>query len=334
VTIGSRYRRVMPFVLAVYILVVVALFLYLNLRLTVEWVATILFVAALLSGRGLLFLRDWGVFIVVLLAWQLTSFLAIYFPFPWHLTELIDADKFVFAGHVPTVWLQKHLYHRGILEPWDVLAASMYMLHFLAPLVAGFLLWIADRGMFRRFATTFVLVAMAGFVTYILYPAVPPWMAGESLARVHGTYQVAARGAGHVYLPGVKNLFDVLAGHWYNPNHGNISLHFLRIPYDSVAAMPSEHAAFPMLFFLFLRRQFGRPAYLALIYMAAILFSITYLGQHYVIDAVVGFAYAIAGYMLVMHLTPAISRRITLQLPSTGGRPAMALPELTDLEEA
>lgn len=76
------YRRAMPFILAVYVVAVAATFLYFNMRLTVEWVAIILFVAALLSGRGLLFLRDWGVFIAVLLAWQLTSPLATRLPSP------------------------------------------------------------------------------------------------------------------------------------------------------------------------------------------------------------------------------------------------------------
>src|SRR5579875_4173175 len=113
----------MPFLLGLYIVAVAAGFLYFNMRLTVEWVAIILFVAALLSGRGLLFLRDWGVFIAVLLAWQVTSPLATKFHFPWHLQELIDADKLMFFGHVPPLWLQQHLYHRGVIEPWDVFAA-------------------------------------------------------------------------------------------------------------------------------------------------------------------------------------------------------------------
>src|SRR5947209_1328856 len=131
----------MPYVLGAYLVLIAGGFLFLNMRLTVEWVAIILFGAALLSGRALLFLRDWGVFIVVLLAWQLTSYLATLFPFPWHLHELINADKLMFSGNVPPQWLQAHLYTPGKLHWWDVMAVSFYMLHFLAPLVAGFVLW-------------------------------------------------------------------------------------------------------------------------------------------------------------------------------------------------
>lgn len=340
----ATYRRFTPFILAVYILAVVAGFVFFNMRLTVEWVAAILFVAALLSGRGLLFVRDWGVFILVLVAWQLSSPIATRFAFPWHLTELIDADKFMFLGHVPPQWLQQHLYHPGKLEPWDVVSYIVYMLHFLTPLVAGFLLWMANREMFQKFAITFVVVTVAGFITYIVYPSVPPWMAAEPLVHVHGTYVAQwiyihnqwvldyhARGS-HVYLPGVVNVFSKSIGNWFNPYHGNISLRFLHMSYDNVGAIPSEHAAFPMLFFLFLRRQFGRIGYLALIYVAIVLFSITYLGQHYVIDAVIGFAYVIAGYALVMHAVPAVRQRLRERPEPVILRPRRR--ELIDLEEA
>jgi hypothetical protein len=298
--------------------------------LTVEWVAIILFVAALLSGRALLFVRDWGVFIAVLLAWQLASPLATRFAFPWHVQEMIDADKLMF-GTVPALWLQQHLAHTGTLEPWDVFAAVMYMLHFLAPLLAGFALWMTNRQLFRTFAITFVLVAVAGFATYIVYPAVPPWLAAQPLVHVHNTYQVNWA-HGHVYLPGVHNLFNSIASNWYNPYHGTIFFPFLHLHYDQVAAIPSEHAMYPLLFFLFLRRQFGKIAYLSLIYIAALLFSITYMGQHYVIDAVIGFAYALAGYGLVVHLVPALWRRWPARSKPVAV-PHRMLP-LPELEEA
>jgi hypothetical protein len=258
---------------------------------------------------------------------------------------LIDADKLMFGGVVPPLWLQQHLYHSGRLEPWDVFASVMYMMHFLAPLLAGFLIWRVNRLLFRQFALAFVLVAVAGFLTYILYPGVPPWMAGQPLVRVGQQYYFPWQATAHfhgslkeawahsrVYLPGVQNLFNVFAGRWYNPYHGSISVvSFLHLHYDPVGAVPSEHAAYPLLFFLFLRRQFGRPAHLALLYLAGLLFSITYLGQHYLVDAVVGFAYAIAGYMIVMHLAPAVARRRAEKLaPRPAARPVRG----AELEEA
>ncbi len=326
-TFQDRYRQAVPYILGLYVLVVAGAFLYFNMRLTVEWVAIVLFFAAILSGRALLFVKDWGVFILVLLTWQLASPLATRFAFPDHLTSLISADKFLFFGHVPPLWLQQHLYHPGHLYPWDVLAATMYLLHFLTPLLAAFVLWLANREMFAKFAVAFVVVALAGWATYVLYPAVPPWMAAEKLVAIHGKYYSAAdwlhlralgiqhpywyiQAHGHVYLPGVKNIFQSIMSHWYNSYNGTIFFAGLHMSYDKVGAIPSEHAAYPMLFFLFLRRQFGRVAYVALAYIALLVFSIMYLGQHYFIDALVGFAYAAAGYALVMHVAPAIVSRL------------------------
>lgn len=339
-----HYRKAMPYVLGLYILLVATLFVFLNLRLTVEWVAIILFGAALLSGRAMLFLRDWGVFIVVLLAWQLTSPLATRFSFPWHLTELIDADRFLFFGRVPPVWLQQHLYQVGKVRWWDVVAACFYLLHFLAPLAAGFALWMVNRPLFQKYMITYIVVFLGGFGTYVLYPAVPPWMAAQPLVHVGHQYifpWVAAKQGylgglhaawrhSHVYLPHVQNLFGIIMKNWYNPYNGTIFFGFLHLSYDQVAAIPSEHAAYPLLFFLFLRRQFGAWAYTALVYIAGLLFSITYLGQHYVIDAIVGFAYAGVGYALVMHLWPALARRRAAQ----GSEPASRSLTRPELEEA
>jgi membrane-associated phospholipid phosphatase len=327
VSLQERYRRAVPYILGVYVVAVAVAFLYFNMRLTVEWVAIVLFGAAILSGRALLFVKDWGVFILVLLTWQLASPLAVRFGFPEHLTPLIDADRLVFFGNVPAVWLQQHLYQPSKLQLWDVLAASVYMLHFLTPLLAAFVLWMTNRELFAKFAIAFVVVAVAGWTTYVLYPAVPPWMAAEKLVHIHGKYlsthdwrQLRDLGItnpywyvqhhGRIYLHGAQNIFQAIMSHWYSSYNGTIFFAGLHMNYDQVGAMPSEHAAYPMLFFLFLRRQFGRIAYLALGYIALLVFSIMYLGQHYFIDAVVGFAYAGAAYALVLHVAPALITRL------------------------
>lgn len=307
-------RRLRHILVALYLVAVSGALIYFNFRLTVEWVAVILFGAALFYGKGRQFVRDWSVFFIVLVAWQFTSPLATDFGFPWHLTELIDFDKLVFGGNVAPVWLQHHLYHPGLVEPWDVVAAAIYMSHFMTPMLCGFALWLTNRELFRKFAIAFIVLAFAGFITYIVYPSVPPHMASQPLKHVHGIY-VIARG-GHVYLPGhVVNLFQVTAGHWFSPYHGYVSLtyhgfNFLNLHYDQVAEIPSEHAAFPMLFFLFLRRQFGRYAYLVLLYIAAVLFTILYLGMHYFVDAIIGYIYAVTAFTLVVYAVPAAMARM------------------------
>ena len=79
-------------------------------------------------GSGFALSTRFGPFVLVLFAWQLTAPIATDLPFPWHVTPLIAADKFMFFGTVPDAWLQKHLHHPGVIEPWDAFAAWMYML--------------------------------------------------------------------------------------------------------------------------------------------------------------------------------------------------------------
>ncbi|MGH2444079.1 MAG: phosphatase PAP2 family protein [Chloroflexota bacterium] len=299
-----RGWRLPPYAGGLLVAAIIVLFWYLNIPLTVEWMAVFLGLAAATSGRGRMFLLDWGPFVLALLAWQITAPIATELPFPWHLTDLISADSFIFAGYASPQWLQAHLYHGGTQEPWDVFATTMYMLHFVAPLLAGFLLWIKNRSLFRQYTLAFVLVAVMGYITWIVYPAVPPWMAGERLLHVGHIYVKSA--SGHIYLPGVHNLFDAFARHWYNPYNGQITLGFLHGHVDQVGAMPSEHAAFPFLSFLFLRRQFGKPAYLALLYIAGLTFSVMYLGQHYFVDVLAGFAYATVAYIAAVAGVPAL----------------------------
>jgi putative flippase GtrA/membrane-associated phospholipid phosphatase len=318
----------MPYAIALYLISWAAAFLYWNYRLSFEWVAFILFGAALLSGRLWSFLRDWGVFLLAVAAWQLTSPLATLFGFPVHAQDMITFDKTLFFGHVPSVWLQQHLYHPGHLEWYDVLAITMYSLHFLVPLAAGFALWLVNRQLYYRYALAFILCALAGFATYVFYPAMPPWMAAWHCPG--GCHHPGAQ----VYLRGVYDLWGPIMGAWFNPNHAELGTQFLHKHYDLVGAMPSEHAMYPLLAFLFFRKQFGRIAYLFIIYNALVLFSIVYLGQHYVMDAVAGWAYAVLGYVFVLHALPRIQPIVRRWLSSIWSAREEAVRALLSVSES
>jgi membrane-associated phospholipid phosphatase len=69
---------------------------------------------------------------------------------------------------------------------------------------------------------------------------------------------------------------------------------------NDVAAMPSLHAAFALLFTLYLWRlvpRYVRPV-LAL-YPLAMTLALVYLGEHYVVDCIAGWIYAIAAFVSV-----------------------------------
>ena len=128
------------------------------------------------------------------------------------------------AAPIPTVWLQDHLYHPFAVRWYDYGVFGVYMTHFFATVVVAALLWRYAYPQFRRFRTLVLALTAAGFLTYVLFPATPPWLAaqqghlpyihrviGEMWNHTDGLYPAAGpvrerqrlreRGGGHAVAP-------------------------------------------------------------------------------------------------------------------------------------
>ena len=196
---------------------------------------------------------------------------------------MINIDKFLFGGNIPAVVLQRWLYTPGKFHFYDLVFSIIYMMHFVLPLVFAYYLWVRKRQQFKQFLVSLIVLSYAGFLTYVLYPAMPPWMASQK----------------HI-IPQVYNLFNITSAHFFAA--GSMpTVYWLFSPND-VAAMPSLHAAYPTLVFCYLLKYFGKKWWLFSIYLATVLFAIVYLGQHYVTDAIVGIIYAVVVFYLVEYL--------------------------------
>ncbi|MGH2447352.1 MAG: phosphatase PAP2 family protein [Chloroflexota bacterium] len=292
-----RSRYIVIAAIAYSALVVVASF-HFNLSLSPDRVVVLLLIIGLCTGRARLFLKDWSLFLVVLLAWQVLSGYSRHLGhFKPHITEMIVADRAMFFGHLPTIWLQHHFFHPGHPSWYDIVATVLYSLHFVMPIAVAFVLWQWRRPVFVQYMRAFVLLAFAGFATYVLFPAAPPWLA----AKWH-------------YLPHIARITQ--AG--YHFFGGKVSLsalyHFMlhHGGYDLVAAMPSEHAAFPFLGFLYLRQVWPRWSWVLFPYCVAVWVAVIYLGEHYATDVIAGIAYAAAAYVVVRGLS---SRRPRKESP-------------------
>ncbi|MDX6475913.1 MAG: hypothetical protein QOH95_1424, partial [Gaiellaceae bacterium] len=67
---------------------------------------------------------------------------------------------------------------------------------------------------------------------------------------------------------------------------------------NNVAAMPSLHAAYALLIALYLWRIVPRWARVPLaLYPPAMAFALVYSGEHYVVDCIAGWAYAVAAFV-------------------------------------
>jgi hypothetical protein len=247
------------------------------------WVLAVLGVHAATSGvrRLLRLLGDWLPLVVVLLAYDASRGLADGLGMPVHVAELADADRWLAGGVLPTVWLQQHLE----ADWWRALAALVYSSHFVVtPVVLG-VLWARDRERWARCARAVVALSVAGLVTYVLFPAAPPWM-GARDGVIEPVHRLTSGGWEVLGLP--------RAGALLHSGQGQVNL---------VAAVPSLHTAFAVLMCAVLlpsaRRWWQRTGLVA--YAVLMPVVLVWGGEHYVVDTLIGAGYA-AGALLALPL--------------------------------
>ena len=255
--------------------------------LTPEKFGILLLGGALVLGQGKAFIRDWAPFLLLLFGYELMRGIADNMADIGSLSRedhgrvlvqpLIDAEKLLFFGELPTLWLQDKLFVEGTTHWYDAVAALTYMFHFVLPLAFGFLLWARDRPLFRRFTLTLLAMSYAAFVLFMLFPAAPPWLAAQ-WGYMEGVERPSYQ-AYKLFLP--QRFADVDTFRLWTQASPN-----------PVAALPSLHAAFPWLVLLFAVQTFGRWGYLTLIYNVALWFSVVYLSQHWFVDVLAGMALA------------------------------------------
>lgn len=195
----------------------------------------------------------------------------------------IKVEAALFGKPIPTVWLQSHLWHGpNDLRWWDYLCWFVYLTHFVATLLIAAVLWTWAHKHFARFASMVCVLALTGFATYVIYPAVPPWMAAQhgAIGEANRTVKIVWP---HVPIAHYGDIFETGA-HYAN----------------NVAAMPSLHAGYALLVVLFLWR-FTRPWLrpLLVLYPPAMAFALVYGGEHYIVDCIAGWAYAAFAYFSV-----------------------------------
>ena len=220
--------------------------------------------------------RDWLPIVVVLAAYDLTRGAADSLGIDAHRQTMIDFDRFVFGGQAPTEWLQAHLSAPGEVHWWDVGFSIVYTSYFIVPFAVAGVLWARERAAFLRFARRLVTLALAGLATYIVFPAAPPWMAGQE-GLLEGVRRTTADGF---------NALGVTTAGLFSKGQEGVNL---------VAAVPSLHAAFTALVAAFLWRRVrpGLRPMLAL-YPLAMALTLVATGEHYVFDILLGWTYVAA----------------------------------------
>ena len=153
-----------------------------NRELLLLYICTGLAAASIGQGRRMLYvIRDWLPFALVLVAYDLSRGAATLIgrPTMWHWQA--DADRWLFFGTMPTVWLQERL---KLPHPpwWEVVISTVYMSFFILPYVVAGVLWLRNRDEWKAFVKLFVGLSFAALVIYALLPAAPPWAAARCTA--------------------------------------------------------------------------------------------------------------------------------------------------------
>jgi PAP2 superfamily len=279
---ATRMRRGVAVLMALYALVYGGLALSRGQGLSIAAFITLLVACALYANRAARFLRDWVPVFLGLALYVMTEAAVPDLGMKVHYVPQIEIDRLLGLGTLPTTWLQAHLYG-GETGPVEIFSLLMYVSHFLAPLMLAFLLWAFwSRSGFKELLFGILAVSILGDITFLLAPTAPPWLAAEQglIPHVH---------------PIITNaLYDLnldsLAAHKGDPSSYNI-----------VAAIPSLHAAWPVIC-LFVIRKYHLPRWVLVTQIGitiGVLFAIVYTGEHYLIDALVGFVYAVVAWWLL-----------------------------------
>jgi hypothetical protein len=207
------------------------------------------------------------------------------FSLPVHYTPQLRAEEYLTPGSIPTVWLQEHFYHgrTGVLE---IFSFSMYISHFVVPLVLAVGLALSDRG--RAFALLMfgiLAASLLGEITFILAPTAPPWLAAQE-GYVTGVHHVLKQTLYDLDLTKLAAL------------DGDAS------KYNVTAAVPSLHVAFPVICVLTaVRARLPRVVVAGLVLnVLGVVFAIVYTGEHYLVDALAGVLYGLVAWLLVRRL--------------------------------
>ena len=236
--------------------------------------------AAIVLGRTRPYVRDVLPFLLLILLYEeLRGVAHLLRPHPYYRPQ-IRIEEALFGGHLPSVELQHWLW-TGHLRLLDHVIIVFSSIHFIVPPALAFFFWLTDTLLFRRFVRTYLALSFFGALMFLIYPAAPPWAASRA-GVIRPVALISTDGSGSK-VPGGSGLL-------------------LHNPY---AAIPSLHAGYAMLVFLFVaayarRLRFRWPiTIVAALYPLAMGFCVVYTGNHYVVDLLIGFASAIGAFVLV-----------------------------------
>ena len=184
----------------------------------------------------------------------------------------IRADRALAGGTCPTVRLQSLLGREGEVLPHDYALSVVHWSWFMVPHGSLLYILLRDPSKYPRAAVLMSACFDVGCVIYWLVPTAPPWWAARN-GNMPPVRRVIAEAGEHFWGRFWRPLYHSLEG---NP----------------FAAMPSLHFGTSVMAARVLSTVGRGPAALGWTYALTLGFGLVYLGEHYVVDLLAGFALA------------------------------------------
>ncbi len=184
-----------------------------------------------------------------------------------------------------------HLYHfhqflfRVFNHPiLDVYCGFIYLLHVPVVLLLLISFWkFSSDELAAQFALAFLVMNIFAFATYYFYPSAAPWFVAK-----YGFWQPLSPVPGDA--AGLVRFDEILGLNLFTSNY-QIS----PVPFG---AIPSMHAGFATLGFLYSFQLNRKLPWLLGLYCLSMCFSALYLQHHYGIDLLLGIFYALFSYLI------------------------------------
>ena len=157
---------------------------------------------------------------------------------------------------------------------YDIVVSLVYFSHFFVVWIFAVMLYARGRDQWAPWARRILLLSYAGLITYVIYPAAPPWYAAEK-GLIPSVKRIATRGWDAIGMHDAGALIE----------RGQAAA-------NDVAAIPSLHAAFTAMLTAYVWTKLGRLGrVLMALYTFTMAASLVYGGEHYVVDALIGYVY-------------------------------------------
>ena len=237
-----------------------------------------------LSGRTRRFILGFTVFIVFWVLFDSMKAFPNYRYNTVHIESIYRLEKRLFgigAGEGRLTPNEYWLVHQHTLL--DIVSGFFYLCWIPLPLAFAGYLFYKDKEAFFRFALSFLIVNLIGFVVYYACPAAPPWYVEQY---------------GFAFNPHTPGNTAGL-GRWDDYFHVHVFAGLYAKSSNVFAAMPSLHSAYPLTVLYYGIRYKMRwwNALFALI-MVGIWFAAVYASHHYVLDVLAGIGCGIVGISL------------------------------------